>query len=45
MNVQPITQQNNASKMPQQTNFKGAVDTTFRYLATNQAVGANLVDF
>lgn len=43
MNVQPISQQNNQIK--QQTNFKGAVDTTFRYLATNQAVGANLVDF
>ena len=45
MNVQPITQQNNAQKLTQQTNFKGAVDTGFRYLATNQAIGANLVDF
>lgn len=43
MNVQPISQQNKQVK--QQTNFKGAVDSTFRYLATNQAVGANLVDF
>lgn len=43
MNVQPISQQN--SQIKQHTNFKGAVDTTFRYLATNQAVGANLVDF
>ena len=43
MQVQPITKQNQTIK--QQTNFKGAVDTTFRYLATNQAVGANLVDF
>ncbi len=43
MQVQPITKQNQITK--QQTNFKGAVDTTFRYLATNQAVGANLVDF
>ena len=43
MKVQPITQQN--QKLQQQTNFKGAVDTTLRYLATNQAVGANLVDF
>ena len=45
MNVQPILQQNNAQKLTQQTNFKGAVDTSFRYLATNQAIGANLVDF
>ena len=43
MNVQPISQQN--SQIKQHANFKGAVDTTFRYLATNQAVGANLVDF
>ena len=43
MNVQPITQQN--QQLKQHTNFKGAVDTTLRYLATNQAVGANLVDF
>ena len=43
MKVQSITQQNNQIK--QQTNFKGVVDTSFRYLATNQAVGANLVDF
>ena len=25
--------------------FKGPVDETFRFLATNQAVGANCVDF
>lgn len=43
MNVQPISQQNQQIK--QQPHFKGAVDSTFRYLATNQAVGANLVDF
>ena len=43
MNVQPIKQQN--SQFKQQTGFKGAADTTLRYLATNQAVGANLVDF
>ena len=43
MNVLPISQANQQIK--QQTNFKGAVDSTFRYLATNQAVGANLVDF
>ena len=45
MNVQPITQQQKVKKIQHQTNFKGAVDTTMRYLATNQAVGANLVDF
>ena len=45
MNVQPISQQNQKQQTLQQTNFKGAVDTTLRYLATNQAVGANLVDF
>ncbi len=45
MNVQPISQQNVNSKIKQQPNFNGAVDTTLRYLATNQAVGANLVDF
>jgi len=44
MKVQPIQKQNNIHQT-QQANFKGAVDTTFRYLATNQAVGANLVDF
>ena len=44
MNVLPISQQNSLQKnnSPQ---FKGAVDTTLRFLATNQAVGANLVDF
>ena len=43
MQVQPITKQNIPNTT--QTSFKGTVDTTFRYLATNQAVGANLVDF
>ena len=43
MKVQQITQQYNQSN--KQTNFKGYADTTLRYLATNQAVGANLVDF
>ena len=43
MQVQPISQQNHNLK--QQTNFRGAVDSAFRYLATNQAVGANLTDF
>ena len=42
MKVQPITQQNNQSN--RHANFKGGVDTTLRYLATNQAIGANLVD-
>lgn len=29
----------------QQTQFKGAMDSSLRYLATNQAIGANGVDF
>ena len=29
----------------QQPHFKGAVDSGLRYLATNQAIGANGVDF
>ncbi|MBR1775453.1 hypothetical protein IJ750_00055 [bacterium] len=43
MKVQQISQQQNSinEKQPQ---FKGAVDSTMRYLATNQAVGANGVD-
>ena len=43
MKVQEIQQQNqiNFDDKPQ---FKGAVDTTLRYLATNQAIGANGVD-
>ena len=45
MNIQPISQQQKVQNIKQQTNFKGAVDTTLRYLATNQAIGANLVDF
>ena len=43
MKVLPITQQNLSND--QQPNFKGVVDTALRYLATNQAVGANLMDF
>lgn len=43
MQVLPIKQQNQQTR--QNTNFKGAVDLTFRYLATNQAIGANLMDF
>ena len=44
MKVQSITtkENQNVNKQPQ---FKGAVDSTFRYLATNQAIGANGVDF
>lgn len=42
MLVQKIQQNNNIQQHPQ---FKGAVDTTLRYLATNQGVGANLTDF
>ena len=44
MKVQSITtkENQNAVKHPQ---FNGAVDSTFRYLATNQAIGANGVDF
>ena len=42
MTVQKISQQqNNSIKQPQ---FKGAVDATMRFLATNQAIGANGVD-
>ena len=44
MNVQPISK-NEQPGITQLPKFKGAVDTTLRYLATNQAVGANLVDF
>ena len=29
----------------QQLQFKGAMDSSLRYLATNQAIGANGVDF
>ena len=41
MKVQTIQQQN---QIKQQANFRGPVDLTYRYLATNQAIGANLVD-
>lgn len=43
MNIQPITQLN-IEQNGRQTNFKGATDIVLRYLATNEAVGANLVD-
>ena len=44
MKLQPIRQQLNP---PQNTEpqFKGCVDTSLRFLATNQAFGANGVDF
>ena len=42
MQVQPIKQQNIANN--RQIAHKGAADVTLRYLATNQAVGANLMD-
>ena len=45
MNVQPISQQNNIQKENQHPQFKGVVDTSFRWFATNQAIGANAVDF
>ena len=43
MQVQPIKQQN--INNPRQISHKGAADLTLRYLATNQAIGANLMDF
>ena len=41
MKVHQIQQQNSNKNQPQ---FKGLVDTSLRYLATNQAIGANGVD-
>lgn len=43
MQVQPIKQQNIDNS--RQISHKGAADVTLRYLATNQAIGANLMDF
>ena len=43
MQVQPITQQNIQNN--RQVSHRGAADLTLRYLATNQAIGANLMDF
>ena len=43
MKVQPISQQNQIQEK-QAPNFNGVVDTSFRFLATNQAIGANGVD-
>ena len=42
MQVQPIKQPNIENS--RQIAHKGAADVTLRYLATNQAVGANLMD-
>ena len=42
MKVQTLQQQNSRIQNPQ---FKGVADVGLRYLATNQAVGANSVDF
>ena len=43
MKVQPIAQQEQLNS--RQLSHKGAADVTLRYLATNQAIGANLMDF
>lgn len=43
MKVQPITTKENHTQA-EQPKFKGAADITLRYLATNQAIGANGVD-
>ena len=45
MKVQSIQQQNILNQENQHPQFKGAVDGAMRFLATNQAVGANAVDF
>ena len=45
MKIQLDRQQNSIINRQQQPQFKGAGDTVLRYLATNQAVGANAVDF
>ena len=37
--------ENNSQKQNNSPRFKGAVDSAFRYMATNQAIGANAVDF
>ena len=41
MKVLPIQQNKKQNISPQ---FNGAIDASFRYLATNQAIGANSVD-
>ena len=45
MKVQSIIQQQNSNEFKKQTQFKGAVDESLRWFATNQAIGANAVDF
>ena len=45
MKVQAVKNENNQQNVCKQPRFEGAVDSTFRYLATNQAIGANGVDF
>ena len=45
MKVQPDRQQYSIIKNQKTPKFKGAGDTALRYLATNQAIGANGVDF
>lgn len=40
-----LAQQNNTIPKKQAPQFKGAIDTGLRFFATNQAVGANTVDF
>ena len=45
MKVQPIIQQQNNKEFNNQPKFKGAVDESLRWFATNQAIGANAVDF
>ena len=45
MKVQSVQQKNNLTNVELHPQFKGGVDTAFRFLATNQAVGANCVDF
>ena len=42
MQVQPVTKTEQLNN--KQISHKGAADITLRYLATNQAIGANLVD-
>lgn len=44
MKLQPINQTENYKQSSINPSSKGGVDTFFRYLATNQAVGANVVD-
>ena len=45
MKVQPITQEQLNTPKNSNLNFQGSIDTSLRFLATNQAIGANGVDF